>query len=132
YNQVAEVMTPPKPTLSWEEVVEYAFLADFDLLREGREDIRGELWAQPAGRAAMDQHYKLLRAEEELVRLNIEIRRLITHMADEAAFLRCEELRLREEGSAALAHQVALYRMQRGRFDVLHMERLGKLRNEPG
>ncbi|KAJ6525515.1 hypothetical protein DFH09DRAFT_1095569 [Mycena vulgaris] len=118
YNQVAE------------EVVEYGFLADFDLLREGREDIRGELWAQPAGQAAMDQHYKLLRAEEELVRLNLEIRRL-THMADEAVFLRCEELRLREEGSAALAHQVALYRMQRGCFDALHMERLGKLRNEP-
>ncbi|KAJ6553772.1 hypothetical protein DFH09DRAFT_1318796 [Mycena vulgaris] len=131
YNQVAEVMTLPKPTLSWDEVVEYAFLADFDLLCEGREDIWGELWAQPAGRAAMDQHYKLLRAEEELVRLNIEIRWLITHMADEAAFLRCEELCLREEGSTALAHQVVLYQMQRGRFDALHTERLGKLRNEP-
>ncbi|KAJ7772501.1 hypothetical protein B0H14DRAFT_3590063 [Mycena olivaceomarginata] len=45
YNEAAEAMTPPKPTLNWEEVVEYAFLADFDLLREGREDIRGELWA---------------------------------------------------------------------------------------
>ncbi|KAJ7351211.1 hypothetical protein DFH08DRAFT_694535, partial [Mycena albidolilacea] len=49
YNKVAEAMTPPKPTLDWEEVVEYAFLADFDLLREGREDIRGEFWVQPAG-----------------------------------------------------------------------------------
>ncbi|KAJ7722863.1 hypothetical protein B0H14DRAFT_2642048 [Mycena olivaceomarginata] len=35
-----------------------AFLAEFDLLREGREDIRTEPWALPAGRAAMDQHFK--------------------------------------------------------------------------
>jgi hypothetical protein len=49
YNEIAESMTPPKLTLSWDEVVEYAFLADFDLLREGREDICGELWTQPAG-----------------------------------------------------------------------------------
>ncbi|KAJ7821021.1 hypothetical protein B0H14DRAFT_2253421, partial [Mycena olivaceomarginata] len=34
YNEVAEAMTPLKPTLNWEEVVEYVFLADFDLLRE--------------------------------------------------------------------------------------------------
>ncbi|KAJ7749080.1 hypothetical protein DFH07DRAFT_961924 [Mycena maculata] len=39
YNEVAEAMTLPKPTLDWEDIVEYAFLADFDLLREGREDI---------------------------------------------------------------------------------------------
>ncbi|KAJ7707031.1 hypothetical protein B0H14DRAFT_3525882 [Mycena olivaceomarginata] len=77
YNEAAEAMTPPKPTLNWEEVVEYAFLADFDLLREGREDIRGELWAQPAGRAAMDQHFKLLRADEEIQQLNVEIRRFV-------------------------------------------------------
>ncbi|KAJ7824252.1 hypothetical protein B0H14DRAFT_3469498 [Mycena olivaceomarginata] len=48
--------------LAWETVVEYAFLAEFDLLREGREDIRAEPWALPAGRAAMDQHFKIRRA----------------------------------------------------------------------
>jgi hypothetical protein len=48
YNEIAESMTQPKPTLNWEEVMEYAFLSDFDLLHEGQEDIRGELWAQPA------------------------------------------------------------------------------------
>ncbi|KAJ6550722.1 hypothetical protein B0H10DRAFT_2242599 [Mycena sp. CBHHK59/15] len=132
YNQVAAAMTPPKPTLSWEEVVEYAFLADFDLLREGREDIRGEAWAQQAERAAMDQHYKLLRAEEELVCLNVEIHRLVTYMRDEDAFLRREEACLREEGRATLAQQVALYRMERGRSNSLHNDRLVKLSKEPG
>ncbi|KAJ6501407.1 hypothetical protein DFH09DRAFT_1335950 [Mycena vulgaris] len=132
YNQVAQTMSPPKPTLDWEEVVEYAFLADFDLLREGREDIRGERWAQPAGRAAMDQHYKLLRADEEIARLNIEIRRLVTYMTDEEVYPRREEGRLREEGKEGMAVQVGLLRMERERFTQVHMARLAKLRKEPG
>jgi hypothetical protein len=104
YNEVAEAMTPPKPMLDWEEVVKYAFLTDFDLLREGREDIWGELWAQPAGRAAMDQHFKLLHADEEIQRLNMEIRRFVMYMTYEEAFLTREEGRLREEGRPGIAH----------------------------
>ncbi|KAF8166890.1 hypothetical protein K438DRAFT_1484281, partial [Mycena galopus ATCC 62051] len=89
-------------------------------------------WAQPAGRAAMDQHFKLLRADEELLRLNIEIRRFVTYMGDEEAFLVREEGRLREEGKEGLAHQVGLVRMERARFTTLHMSRLVKLSKEPG
>ncbi|KAJ7868478.1 hypothetical protein B0H13DRAFT_2351364 [Mycena leptocephala] len=132
YNEAALTMTPPKPTLDWEEVVEYAFLADFDLLREGRGDIRGEPWAQPAGRAAMDQHFKLLRADEEIQRLNVEIRRFVTYMQDEDAFLTREEQCLREEGNEEIAHQVGLVRMERARFTDIHMSRLVKLSKEPG
>jgi hypothetical protein len=131
YNEIAESMTPPKPTLNWEEVVEYAFLSDFDLLCEGREDIRGELWAQPVGRAAMDQHFKLLRADEEIVRLNVEIRRLVTYMTDEEGFLKREEERLRAERKEGLAVQAGVLRMEHGRFTTLHMSRLVKLSKEP-
>ncbi|KAJ6569306.1 hypothetical protein B0H19DRAFT_939602, partial [Mycena capillaripes] len=66
YNAAANTMTPPMLTLDWEQVVEYAFLSDFDLLRESQEDIRQEAWALPSGRAAMDQHFKLLCATEEI------------------------------------------------------------------
>ncbi|KAJ7127599.1 hypothetical protein C8R43DRAFT_1090251 [Mycena crocata] len=132
YNSAAMAMSPPRTTLTWEEVVEYAFLADFDLLRDGREDIRDEPWAQPSGRAAMDQHFKLLRADEEIIRLNVEIPRLVTHMVDEEAFLVYHETRLADEGNAALAHQVRLQRVERGRFNALHMERLVKLGKTPG
>ncbi|KAF8166891.1 hypothetical protein K438DRAFT_1458492, partial [Mycena galopus ATCC 62051] len=34
YNIAASAMTPPKPALEWDDVVEYAFLTDFDLLRD--------------------------------------------------------------------------------------------------
>ncbi|KAG2029717.1 hypothetical protein BDR03DRAFT_1018056, partial [Suillus americanus] len=39
YNGIASAMATPRPTLQWEEVVDYAFLADFDLLRNARADI---------------------------------------------------------------------------------------------
>ncbi|KAJ7918559.1 hypothetical protein B0H13DRAFT_2321316 [Mycena leptocephala] len=132
YNEQAAAMDPPKPMVDWDEVVEYAFIADFDLLREGREDIRGELWAQPTGRRAMDQHFKLLCADEEIVRLNLEIRRLVTYMVDEEAFLSREEERLRAVGKEGLAVQVGLLRMERGRFTDLHMSHLVKLSKVPG
>ncbi|KAJ7902392.1 hypothetical protein B0H13DRAFT_2274934 [Mycena leptocephala] len=87
YNEAASALTPPRENLDWVDVVEYAFLADFDLLRDAREDIRQEPWALPSGRAAMDQHYKILRAHEEIERLNVEIRRFVTYMRDEEDFL---------------------------------------------
>ncbi|KAJ7256854.1 hypothetical protein B0H12DRAFT_1015629 [Mycena haematopus] len=127
YNSAAAAMVPPRTSLTWEQIVDYAFLADFDLLREGREDIRGEPWAQLAGRAAMDQHFKLLRADEEITRLGLEIPRLVTYMVDEEAFLVHHERRLQEEGKGTLANQVMLHRVDRGRFNALHMERLVKL-----
>ncbi|KAF9033498.1 hypothetical protein BDZ89DRAFT_909016, partial [Hymenopellis radicata] len=34
YNAAALVFYPPKPTLDWDQVIEYGFLSDFDLLRE--------------------------------------------------------------------------------------------------
>ncbi|KAJ7894413.1 hypothetical protein B0H14DRAFT_2334436 [Mycena olivaceomarginata] len=132
YNAAAAAMDPAKPQLVWEKVVEYAFVAEFDLLREGREDIRAEPWALPAGRAAMDQHFKMVRAEEEIQRLDVEIPRLITYMADEREFLIYQERRLWEEGRDVLAYQVYAHHIKYGRFDDLHKQRLLKLSKEPG
>ncbi|KAJ7018839.1 hypothetical protein C8F04DRAFT_1214492 [Mycena alexandri] len=132
YNTAAAALSPPRTPLTWDQIVDYAFLSDFDLLREGREDICDEPWAQPGGRLAMDQHFKLLRADEEIARLNLEIPRFITYMADEEAFLIHHEGRLRDNGNTVLAHQVWLQRRERGRFHALHMDRLVKLSKEPG
>ncbi|KAF7348117.1 hypothetical protein MSAN_01764300 [Mycena sanguinolenta] len=132
YNDAAAALSPPRTQLTWEQIVEYAFLADFDLLREGRQDIRSEPWAQPAGRLAMDRHFKLLRADEEIARVNLEIQRFVTYMVDEERFLVYHEERLRAEGNPGLAHQVGVHRMERSRFNALHMENLVKLSKEDG
>jgi hypothetical protein len=113
-------------------VVDYTFLSDFDLLRDGREDIRNEPWAKPSGRIAMDMYFKIERAGEEIWRLNIEIPRLITFMRDEEEFLRRAEVSVRESAGEAMAHQVHLYRMRQGRFHDEHKYRLYALRKVPG
>ncbi|KAF8157444.1 hypothetical protein K438DRAFT_1861564, partial [Mycena galopus ATCC 62051] len=119
-------------SLTWEQVVEYTFLADF---------IQSRPWTRPAYRLAMDTYFKIERAREEIVRLNIEIRRLVTWIRDEGRFLRDQEATLRSsegkteeraEADLLLAVQMRLYRRQRSRFDGQHMEILRKLAKMKG
>jgi len=67
----------------------------------------------------MDSYFKVLRAEEEIVRLNMEIPRLATYIRDEAVYMSSKEKEL-ALSDPALANQVRLHRMQRGRFDEHH------------
>ncbi|KAJ3712392.1 hypothetical protein C8R42DRAFT_647550 [Lentinula raphanica] len=120
-----------RPTLSWEDVVEYSFLSDFDLLRDARRDVRGELWAQPAGRLAMDQYHKLVHAEEEIIRLNKEIHSLVTYIHEESAFLALKEEEMRPS-NPLLAAQIQRYAWERARCNDLHMLRLRKLARVKG
>lgn len=131
YNAAAENLGD-RPALSWEEILEMGRLEDFDLLRLAREDIRDAPWAQPGARPTLDLYFQLLRAEEERVRLNVEIKRWVTWMKEERDFLQYHECRLKEEGQAARALQIRKYRMLQGRFYGLHQDRLLKLSRLPG
>lgn len=115
YNSAAANLSPPRQELSWEEVVEYAFLADFDLLRDTRQDIRTCPWSTPAVRQAMDGYFKLLCAKEEITCLNIEIPQFITFMCDEDAYLdsKSQEVGLTDPG---LAYKINLQRNSINRY----------------
>ncbi|KAJ6493155.1 hypothetical protein C8R45DRAFT_1095669 [Mycena sanguinolenta] len=132
YNAAAAALESPRPPLEWEAVVEYAFLAEFDLLRFSCRDVRSEPWAQGSGRAAMDLHFKIRRAKEEIERLNVEIHCLYTYMRDEDAFLAHHVQRLHDDHQDQLAHQVEQYRREHNRFTDEHRRRLEKLRKEAG
>ena len=54
YNTAAQALSPPHRMLHWKDVVEYAFLVDFNLLCDARQDISQCPWATPAARLAMD------------------------------------------------------------------------------
>ena len=123
YNTAARALPIPRRQLEWKEVVEYAFLADFDLLRDARQDISHRTWATPAGRLAMDLYFKIRRAREEIDRLNIEVRRVATYIRDETHYLRNAEKHARSS-DPRIAHQIRLYRMIRGRFTSHHKHRL--------
>ncbi|KAF7329329.1 hypothetical protein MKEN_00194100 [Mycena kentingensis (nom. inval.)] len=112
YNDIAIQLS--RPTLTWSQVVEYGFLAE------------------PGAREAMDSHYKLLRAVEERLRLDVEIKRLVTYMRDEERFLVHKEREMESKGLFARALQVRKLRMLQGRFSAVHMQRLQKLSKLPG
>lgn len=58
-------------------------VADFDILRDTRQDVRILEWAQPANREGMVMYFGIKRAKEEICRLNVEIRRLLTFLYDD-------------------------------------------------
>ncbi|KAJ7609854.1 hypothetical protein FB45DRAFT_761689 [Roridomyces roridus] len=141
YNAAAAAVTPPREPVDIEKVLEYAFLADFDLLRHRHHGVDQQYWARPAYRSLMNKWFRLERAREELKRLDIEIRRFVTWMRDEGVFLRKREAALRKtegkseeqvEADYELAVHLEEYRMRRGRFEQSHMMRLRALKRKWG
>jgi hypothetical protein len=79
----------------------------------------------------MDTHFKFLRAHKEIERLNAEIRRVATHLRDEDHYLRtCEERA--HPTDPALAYQIFVHRMLRGRFKAHHEHCLEGIAKIPG
>ncbi|KAJ7334637.1 hypothetical protein DFH08DRAFT_813710 [Mycena albidolilacea] len=83
YNAAVIVMETPMAQFTWEQVVEYTFLADFDILRDTCAEVQAKPWTRPSYHLTMDTYFKIQWAREEIQRLNIEIRRLITWICDE-------------------------------------------------
>ncbi|THV00969.1 hypothetical protein K435DRAFT_597813, partial [Dendrothele bispora CBS 962.96] len=117
---------PPGLQLDWESVMECTFLADFDVLRDVRQDVRDKEWADPRKRAAMDRYFKICRAREELKRLNIEIRRVATYLRDEDIYLRRKEEKLASM-DPDLARQIQVYWLCRGCFNAMHWKQLHEI-----
>ena len=129
YNIAAKALG--RCTLEFDEVVEYAFLADFDLLRDMRQDISTHPWASPAARLAINSYFKLCQAKEEVVHLNVEIRRLVTYLVDEERYLQaCEALY--QDTHPALAHQISRCHAICSQFTPLHLRSLEKISRLPG
>ncbi|KAG5721405.1 hypothetical protein E4T56_gene12934 [Termitomyces sp. T112] len=73
YSAAACSLSPPNPELSWDLIVESAFLADFDLLSDTREGVHECPWAAPAAQIMMNKFFKIQHAREEIDYLNVEI-----------------------------------------------------------
>ncbi|KAJ7022152.1 hypothetical protein C8F04DRAFT_1272872 [Mycena alexandri] len=131
YNTAAAALVPRGRELHWSEVVEYTFLADFDLLRDPEKLGEVRPWATPAARLLLDKYFKIERAKEEIQRCNIEIRRLVTYIRDERKYLSGVEDRLRET-DPGLSWCVRSYRMERERYNTMHIERFSRLAAKAG
>lgn len=131
YNDAARALKPPHPVLEWEEVVEYAFLSEFDILSETHMDICMKPWANPAARRVMDMYFKIQRAKEEVVRLNVELKRLVTFMRDEVQYLEAIQAKLLQE-QPYLAHILSIWLCCLQSFNQHHEKNLEKLHSPAG
>uniref|UniRef100_A0A8H8CMU1 Uncharacterized protein n=1 Tax=Psilocybe cubensis TaxID=181762 RepID=A0A8H8CMU1_PSICU len=80
YNTAASLLIPPREPLTWATVVQAATVADFDLLRDTRNDICQFPWTEPSRREATNFYFRIKRARKEIVHLNVEITRLLTFL----------------------------------------------------
>ncbi|KAJ3720205.1 hypothetical protein DFJ43DRAFT_1134089 [Lentinula guzmanii] len=131
YNEAAAKLTPPRKLLDWDDVLNYTYLSEFDFLRDTRSDVRNKVWAKPAVRQAISELFKLLRATEEICKLNIEIKRLVTYMKEEEEYVSSVARNI-QRTNAALAYQIRKYRDERRRFNSTHHKRLNSIQKLPG
>ncbi|KAG2068067.1 hypothetical protein BDR04DRAFT_1025593, partial [Suillus decipiens] len=102
YNEAVVKLEPPRPTLEWSKVSHYQFLDEFTLLRNTRHDIHDKPWAKLAICETMCQHQRIQRAHEEILRCNVEIRRLHSAILDEQCHFKKVIRELEATGSPLL------------------------------
>lgn len=126
YNTLACQMTPPRPALTYDQVVKHAFLSEFDFLRLSREQSRTGKWAQPVVRQALEACLRVRRAKEETFRIQIEARRLLTYMEDEESQLSALANSFQIEDPGLAAEVLSLLQHQKA-ANVLNRTWLNKL-----
>ena len=131
YNMAVSLLLPPCPNLSWNDVVEYTFLADFDLLCESCQDVCDCPWSKPAFRVLIDKYFKLECAQEEIQCLNIELCCVITYIQDEDTFLWLKESKLKEM-NPIMAHHIWRHWWEKVHFNEQHLCQFRKLASLSG
>ncbi|KAF9240488.1 hypothetical protein BU15DRAFT_74070 [Melanogaster broomeanus] len=135
YNKLAPSQTPPQPILQYNDIVSYAILAEFDLLKYSQHDVLAKPWSNPTHREMAIKYFKVIRAKEEIFHLNVEIRHLQTWINDEDAHIKAAASRLEVTTGNPLTAEISdLYHRQRRVNDVhrSHLATLYKLKGYSG
>jgi len=101
-----------RPTLDFKKTMEYSFIAEFDLLRIGRTDIRAEPWSNPHNRALRDSYFRVIRAREEIKRLHLEMDRMHAWMRQERSDHETAVTELKETEPDLASELVTVYAEQ--------------------
>lgn len=117
--------------------MDMAFVSEFDLLRQSHStaDILREPWMVPANRATANRLFKIMRAREEIHRLNIEIRRLRTYMHVEETTYLDAIAQLEADGNLALASEIQSRYLLRHEVHIAinhHLDRTTALKGYSG
>lgn len=121
YNKIAKRLG--REQVRPENVLSYVYLSQFELLRLSRHKILEKPWAGSLARNASTAYHKLLRSEEEIKRLNIEVLRLTAYIRDHHTNVERILIELHESGPD-LAHQLEKWHHYRKQQDLYHLSRL--------
>ncbi|KAG1888202.1 hypothetical protein F4604DRAFT_1877359 [Suillus subluteus] len=127
YNELALSMQPPAPHLEWNDIVNYGFISEFELLKlaySQHPEILSKPWTVPGNREVATKFFKILRAREEIVRLNVEVCCLRTAISDGDARLRSCISRLRDS-DLDLSAEIEEIRRDHLRVDAVHQSLVG-------
>ncbi|KAG0692671.1 hypothetical protein DFH29DRAFT_882163 [Suillus ampliporus] len=131
YNQLAPLQTPPREVLKFSEVASYAWLGEFELLKHSWQEVLTKPWVSKANREVAGKYFKIIRACEEINRLNIEIARLQKWVDDEDAHLFTTATSL-SMSNPALASDIRRLHDKRQRVNNVHRMRLQAIYALPG
>ncbi|KAH7917652.1 hypothetical protein BV22DRAFT_1108532 [Leucogyrophana mollusca] len=126
YNKLAPQQRPPRPVLDYTQVISYTSLGEFDLLKHSRSDILDKPWASSANCQAAAKYFKLVRAQEELVHLNVEIHRLQAWISfdDHALLSAAADLEMHKPLLAAAMRSL---HAERSRVNQIHRSWLSRI-----
>ena len=123
YNKLAMKQSPPRPVLQYNEVLSYATLGDFDLLKHSQHDVLARPWSNTMHRQMAVKYFKLLRAHEEINRLNVEVRRLQAWVDNETTEIERIATEISPQNPLLSAELRALFHRQQ-RVNIQHQLRL--------
>lgn len=130
YNSAAAALDPPRPALDWSAISHYGFLKEFSLLQDTRNNIRDKRWSKPEVRATLKLRNRVERAREEIVRLNVEARRLHTAILDEDALFESTLTGL--DASTAIHGALLDFATRRRNVNATLLDRIQDIYSLPG
>ena len=99
YNKAAAALSPPRPSLDWSDVSHYGLIEQYTMLKATNTDVQDKHWSRPIYREMLKARCRIARAQEEIVRCNVEVRRLHTSIYDDTSHFKKTMKRLKDENS---------------------------------
>ena len=99
YNKAAAKLSPPRDPLDWSKMSKVGYIEELTMLRCTRNDVRDRPWVKPVFREMLKTRHRIARAKEEIVRCNVETRRVYTAILDETILFRRVTTQLKSTNS---------------------------------
>ena len=131
YNKAAAAMSPPRLALDWSDVSHYGLMEQYAILKANNTDVSAKQWAQPLYREILKCRRRIARAQEEVSRCNVEVRRLHTGIYDDAVHFKSVVRKLKE-GNSPMYEAVKTFARRRNATHRALLKRIRKIYALPG